>query len=626
MAAWALSWLPEIEAEPRLYGDPPGPDSSVSLSRSDAGDFSLFDGYLLDPGKLSARSDPTASNAEILARADGDGTPRILDRLRGSFVWIVWNAQRRRLTVVRDLAGLTPCFFTWDGSALLVARRPDALLRLGRDLGRLDFAVNREAVAEYLASSYSEALADETFISKVRRLRPAHLLRLDRTGLEIDRYWAPLPGGFAWATADEAATFPQVLEAAVARCLDAGADSLALSGGFDSVSLAVLAARLRGSRAPLDAVSLHFDGGDCDESATQTAVARALGMPQTIRSLAQSLGDRNPVEAALALSGESPVPVLSVWQAFYTGLMASMRPRKSGLMLGTGGDELMAVDGKYGADCVLAASPLRLWRFYDSWRRASSFGPLFVAREIFWRHGLRAAGREILLRALDAGVPELQARILRRRWRRRIEANTWLTRDAGLLDRLERRRSGGTDLRQVREPSLYIRYLRALFDSPALMMELDQGAAWAQAQGIATFLPFFDRDVIELSLRLTPEQLLAGGESKALLRNLVRGGLPQVELPARKVGFGMMVHDVLRKSGREIWQNWRSTLRLGEIGLIQPDRGQRALDGYFAHRNNDWFLAWKILSAEAWLRHHRSRPTRPPRPLSENPGESPGGP
>jgi asparagine synthetase B (glutamine-hydrolysing) len=100
-----------------------------------------------------------------------------------------------------------------------------------------------------------------------------------------------VPPGFAWASEDELSRFTPVLATAVSRCLSVGADSLALSGGFDSVSVAAVAAEQLRESAPLHAVSLRFTDASCDEAETQTQVARALGMPQLMRSLDECLDD-----------------------------------------------------------------------------------------------------------------------------------------------------------------------------------------------------------------------------------------------------------------------------------------------------------------------------------------------
>ncbi len=188
--------------------------------------------------------------------------------------------------VGRDAMGLTPCFYWWNGRILLVATSLDAIIAR-REVGA---TFHRAVIAEYLQNQISSHQAHETFYEDVRRLPPAHVLRLERGALEVSRYWDPVPPGFAWASQEEIARFDPLLEQAVRRCLSVGGDSIALSGGFDSVSVATLAAEQRRGQAPLHAVSLRFQGTVCDEGPAQVEVARALGMPQLLRTLDETLG------------------------------------------------------------------------------------------------------------------------------------------------------------------------------------------------------------------------------------------------------------------------------------------------------------------------------------------------
>src|SRR4029079_14421193 len=102
--------------------------------------------------------------------------------------------------------------------------------------------LHRAVIGEHLQGILSSHQRVETFYKEIKRLPPAHWLTIARGTLSFLRYWDPLPLGFEWASDEEVAQFQPLLERAVGRCLSVGADSIALSGGFDSVGIAVLAA------------------------------------------------------------------------------------------------------------------------------------------------------------------------------------------------------------------------------------------------------------------------------------------------------------------------------------------------------------------------------------------------
>ena len=112
----------------------------------------------------------------------------------------------------------------------------------------------------------------------------------------------------------------------------------------------------------------------CDEGPAQVEVARALGMPQLLRTLDETLDGQSIVGAALRLSAASPSPVLSPWQSVYTGLFHSASRLGLGrLLMGTGGDDLLNVDGTYAADRLAALDLAALWRFCRACQRTSPF-------------------------------------------------------------------------------------------------------------------------------------------------------------------------------------------------------------------------------------------------------------
>jgi hypothetical protein len=522
-----------------------------------------------------------------------------LERLSGGFLAAAWDPVRARLVVVRDALGLHPCYYSWSGTRLTVSSSVDALLAQPG----ADRAFNRVVIAEYVQDRMPHQQRTETFYRDIRRLPAAHVLTLDRSGLGTRCYWDPLPPGFSWVTDEEWATFPDRLDRAVRRALNAGADSIALSGGYDSVSLAVSAARQRNGASPLHAVSLRFPGAECDEGDVQTQVARALGMPLLMRAWQADDEPASLVSGALSASAFNPCPVLSVWQSMYSGLFeAAVSLGLRRMMFGTGGDETLCVDPSFGADCLARFDLAGLWRVYDAFRRTSPYSAMTVARVVLWGQILRPEVRSLLKRAAFVVAPARAARLLARR-RARGAVAPWVSRsDRNLVGTLETRRMEEWDINVARGERSYVQVLRSLLRSPRLLLEIDQQVAWSRRTGFGALLPFFDRDLIGLLLRAHPDRLLAGGLHKAPVRGLVRERLPSVRLPVRKVDFTLAVHRVLRLGAPPAWGRFAGNLVLAALDLVEPAAVGRFMADYFEGRHDDSHTAWAILSTEAWLR------------------------
>lgn len=555
-ATWVLRWDTDREEKPRLIFSGHDGAAGVSVAPLESGGFAVFDGYLFDRDELGAR--PEESDAALVARAYQRWGEALCDKLRGSFTLAVWDDDRKLLIVARDALGLTPCYYRWDQHGFLLSSSLDALLAQPE----VKAAVDRVVMVEYLLDTPTSQQHTETFYEEIKRLPSAHMLSLTRGHLVTRRYWDPVPPGFAWARPDELEAFPQVLSRSVRRCLGAGADCLGLSGGFDSVGLAVLAAGQ--APRPIHALSLRFVHPDCDEVERQRAVASALGMPQLMLTMEESLGQQSLMDGLAALSTGSPCPLVSAWQPVYAGLFRSATGLGCrGLMMGSGGDDLLCVSLSYAAACLARGHFRRLWRFYQACRQTSSYSGARVARAVFWHAAIVPDLRRLAGSTLSALAPAF-TEWLRRERRRHAVLRPWLTRtDHHLVEALQERRANQPPIETAPGEGAYVRVIRYLLQAPMLQLDMEQGAWFVSSLGLRSYFPYFDRDVVELLLRAHPEHLVDGGYHKAPLRRLVAQKLPLLDARARKVGAFRFFNEVIRAQGPARWRDlggpWRSS-------------------------------------------------------------------
>jgi asparagine synthase (glutamine-hydrolysing) len=593
---WVIRWSIQDEVQPEMLG------SAVSQkgTRSVNDTFAFFDGYLLDKETLrqTLNLPPATSEASIIEAAYRRWDLSLCTFLRGGFVFSVWDNQQHRLLVARDAIGLRPCFYFWNGRRCIISGSIDALLTQPE----VSSQFNRAVVAEYLLGASTEPQKVETFYSQIKRIPPASFMSITRNELRVIRYYDPVPPGFDWANDGELAQFTPLLEQAIARCLSVGADSIALSGGFDSVGIAVLAAeQLKGKRLP-HALSLRFNGV-CDEGKIQIDVARALGIPQLVRTLEECLGGQVALAASLKMSKTSPGPVLSIWQAFYSALFRLAPANVRYLLMGTGGDDLLTVDPRYGADCLRSLHLGKLIAFVRNCQRTSPFSGAMVAKTVLWDNAIKAETTALLSRTIHRSSPKGHE-WLRRQYHKRKTRVIYDPRLAKILE--ERRTRVGTTEPKSREGS-YASAIRALLQSPVLMQELEQGFVWARAMGFTLLFPYFDQDLVGLMLRAHPEHLLTGGKAKAPLRRLVSERLPNVVLPSKKVDFSRQVQDLLRPHCEQEWQKMGRGKILYDLGVADTKLSDSIIKEYAAGRSDNHRMVWRLLSTEAWLRGRMER-------------------
>jgi asparagine synthase (glutamine-hydrolysing) len=591
---WVLRWDTGGEPAPRLLRPELGAPGSPDVYRADSGSLVILDGYLFDRGDLALRSG--GSDASLVASAYERWGTGLFDKLRGGYVVAIWDAARERLLVARDATLLASCFYAWDGRTFLTSPDLDTLLTQPEVSGRF----NRIVIAEYLQDAPSGHQTRETFYEGVWRLPPAHVLSLGTAGPSVSRYWDPVPPGFSWASDGDLSRFVPEAERAVGRCLSVGADSLALSGGFDSVSIAVLAAEQLRGKPPLHAISLRFAHPACDEGPVQAAVAGALGMPQMMRTVDESLDGQGLIEVALDMSRASSSPVLTPWQSMFRGLVGSAaRLGLRRMLMGNGGDELYDVHGSYASDLLAAGELRELWRFFIACRRSSSVSTARIAQSLLWRRAVRPQLGRAARGMLGTVSPRAKDWIVARR-RQRLPMPWLAPPDRALFGELEDRRRHPVTVEHANGEGDYACAIRSLLLDPYTLMGQDQVESWTRRLGVKPLCPYFDRDLMELSLRIHPEHLISGGWAKAPLRRLVAERLP-VQLPPRKVSFTPMFHQAFRPAGRDAWRAMGGASALGELEIVDPHQADRLMDRYFGGDDSKGIPAWILFSTEAWL-------------------------
>jgi asparagine synthase (glutamine-hydrolysing) len=155
-------------------------------------------------------------------------------------------------------------------------------------------------------------------------------------------------------------------------------------------------------------------------------------------------------------------------------------------------------------------------------------------------------------------------------------------------------------------PSKRASSVRELSEQQLLHTSLPMLLHWedrdSMAHSVEARLPFLDYRVVEIALGLPEEAKLAGGVTKRVLREAMRGVLPE-EIRTRmdKIGFATAEEQWLRERPEE----FRSALRQAidaAAGVLRPQAASRLLDDIIAGRQPFSYLPWRMISFGAWMR------------------------
>ena len=111
------------------------------------------------------------------------GLERLLNKLRGSFAFIIYNKNEKSLFGARDHFGIKPLFYTTSDRALVFASEIKSILEYPGYHKKL----NIEALESYLSFQYSSL--ETTFFKNIFQLPAAHYFIYKDNQLEIKRYW-----------------------------------------------------------------------------------------------------------------------------------------------------------------------------------------------------------------------------------------------------------------------------------------------------------------------------------------------------------------------------------------------------------------------------------------------------
>jgi asparagine synthase (glutamine-hydrolysing) len=464
---------------------------------------------------LEQRGDPfrTESDTEVLLRTLIDLGPAGLDRCEGMWALAVVNEADGSLLLCRDRFGEKPLYFHWDTGGIYFGSE----IKFLAALRGTPFDVNDEHLHRYLVNGYKSLYkVRDTFFRGVFELPPATVYRVSAAGRETaSLYWTP---SFA---PDEGMEYPEAVQAvrdALVRSVKLRLRSdvplaFCMSGGVDSNALISTAKRLCGY--DVHGFTVMSDDARYEERAEIEAAVRELGVRHTPIPITADRFRENMVE----LVRQHDAPVYTISYYIHWLLMSAVAQAGYRIAIsGTGADELFT--GYYDHH------NLYLYEMRDR--------PEFEPALASWNRSIAPLVRNPYLKnpRLYFENPGLRDHIY-------LDADAF----AGYLDRDWHEEFTETDYTPT---LLRNRMLNEMFHEsiPVILHEDDLNAMYFSIENRS---PFLDRQLFELACRIPTRFLIRDGYAKIVLRDAVRGIVPDPVLNnRRKVGFNAPVTSFLK--------------------------------------------------------------------------------
>ena len=128
--------------------------------------------------------------------------------------------------------------------------------------------------------------------------------------------------------------------------------------------------------------------------------------------------------------------------------------------------------------------------------------------------------------------------------------------------------------------------------------------ALAARQGVDFRQPLIDHRVVEFALSLPPSQAVRAGRRKIVVRNAMRGLLPDevVDRPRKVLPTAIGERGLRERETDKVW-DYLTNMRASALGFVDERLLRRAYQDYLDRRTNDE-LFWYAVTLEDWLRRH----------------------
>jgi len=477
------------------------------------------------------------SDTEVLLHSLREWGLGVLARLNGIFAFVLWDARSHELIAARDHLGVKPLYFSESSGRLFLASEIKALLPV------LDRApgVSEKAIYDFLTIGRTDH-TQGTFFEGIQPVPPGCSLILREGHYEVRQFWR--------ATVTEERHKRTFLENAEEfRTLITDSTRLrmradvpvtyCLSGGLDSTSLVCIA--LQHGAGPLPVFTARFRHKAMDEWSYANAAQRELNV-QLFAVYVDPLEFWDELDRVV-YAQEEPFGGPSVFAQWR--LMKEIHHHGLKVVLdGQGADEVLCGYAKYF-----------YYQVRDLWRAGKPLRACYLAGS-----------------SLANGGPQL---LDYRAARRYFPKSWWLARLSEKLlteDFRERCQSEADNA----NPQTLIDMQHADIISlglPSLLRYEDRNS---MAHSVEARVPFLDYRVVDFALSIPTEHKIHGGQSKLMLREALRGVLPEIVRKRKsKLGFGGAWHLWIKDLQPQI-ATWlkRPSLRIDRYVKRETLRGQ----------------------------------------------------
>ncbi|MCP8968975.1 asparagine synthase (glutamine-hydrolyzing) [Ectobacillus ponti] len=467
---------------------------------------------LLEKGMTFA----THSDTEVIVALYAHYKEKCVDYLRGMFAFMIWDRQEKTLFGARDHFGIKPLYIAEDGDALYFASEKKSILKALEQKG-----VNPTSLQHYF--TYQYAPEPETLTNDVNKVEPGHCFTQKADGtISFRRYWKPYFQATGETKEEHIQNIRDVLYDSVKVHMrsDVPVGSF-LSGGIDSSIIASIAKEFNPNL-------LTFSVGFEREGFSEVDVAKETAEKLGVENFSVNVTPEEFMREFPKIIWHMDDPLADPAAVPLYFVAKEARKHVTVVLSGEGSDELFGGYNIYrepGSLKVFSYIPepgKRVLKALSGALQEGFKGKSFIER------GCTPIEQRYYGNAKIFTEPEKQT--------------------------LMKHYNSGVNYMDITKP-LY-EEIRA-YDDVSKMQYIDmftwlrgdillKADKMTMAHSLELRVPFLDKEVFRVAAKIPTELKIADGTTKAILREAVKGIVPDHVLDRKKLGFPVPIRHWLK--------------------------------------------------------------------------------
>ena len=439
----------------------------------------------------------TGTDTEVVLAAFKEWGEDCIHRFNGMWAFTIYDKQTKKIFISRDRFGIKPFYYYHDKNRFIFASDIPPILKVLETKPK----ANSQAVYDYLLfnrTNYSE----QTFFENIFKLPHSHNIRFNNNSPEVYR-WYNLKENIDEAFVSEDGFRSSLLLSIKQQLRSDVSVGICLSGGLDSTSILSLASKF----TDIPAFSAVYEKGDkADESEYINEFKEVINNIEFTKPTGESL--LNDLEDYIEAMVE-PIPGTSEYAEFK--VMQLAKKHCTVVLNGQGADEEMAgyltFFGYYFKELFKQAKFRQLWKEIKAYKRT---------------HKENTGIKWFLFLLLPVAFKD----------------NSLLFRDSCLSKGFLSAHKASKNLTSNLYNSATLN--EALINH--FEYKFEHHLSWADRSGMwfsmETRFPFLDHRFAEKTLALPNEKKISKGITKKILRDSMKGILPEkIRMRMDKVGY-----------------------------------------------------------------------------------------